>query len=277
MIHTSYGPWALVTGASSGIGRAFAERLSADGLNVVLVGRARERLEEIGTRTTRLNGTDHRVVVADLSTPAGIDEVVRSVQGLDVGLLVSNAGDARPLRFLDESLEDLESQLQLNATSHLHLVHALAPPMAARGSGGIVLTSASGGYHGMPYLANTAAAKGYVFHLGEALHHELKQDGIDVLVLLPGNVDTPIVDRIGLSEIGIPLSLISPERAIKEAMRGLRRGKVSLVPGRSVRTMRRFLPRAMSVRMNGWLMARALDANRPDDVEQPERVGGART
>lgn len=261
MISERYGPWALVTGASSGIGRAFAKQMASDGLNLVLSARSGTVLESLGAELREEFGIDYRVAAVDLSTEAGPQQIIDAVEGLDIGLVISNAGDGRPGPFLEQTAEAHLAQIRLNATSHMLLVRALGAKMVERDSGGIILTSASGGVHGMPFLANTAAAKGYVYHLGEALHHELKPAGIDVLVILPGNVDTPLVDRIGLSRIGIPLPLITPERAVRGSLRALRRGKVSHVPGRSVRIMQRLMPRWLSVRLNGWLMQKAMAAN----------------
>lgn len=261
-----YGPWAVVTGASSGIGHAFARHLAGRGLNLVLAARSADRLRAIGDELHTAHGVEHRVVGVDLAHPDGPDHLMRATADLDVGLLVSNAGDSAPKDFLDHRLAELRTQLRLNAVSHLELVHHFGGRLVRRGRGGILLTSASGGFHGMPHMANDAAAKGYLHHLGEALHHELRPAGIDVTVLMPGNVDTPLVGRLGLDPADFPLPLMSPDAAVAQAMRALESGAVRLVPGRALRVGLRLVPRGASVRLNGRLLARALSRRLADDA-----------
>lgn len=125
----------------------------------------------------------------------------------------------------------------------------------------MILTSASAGFHGLPHMANTAAAKGYLHHLGEALHHELAPAGVDVTVLLPGSVDTPIVARIGLTASDLPVPLMAPSVAVTQAMHALAAGTATIVPGRAIRVALRVTPRRVLVRLNGKLMARAMARN----------------
>lgn len=258
MIEQRYGPWAVVTGASSGIGYAFAEHLARTGLNLVLASRSTDRLHAIGLDLAARHGIDHRAVGVDLSSPDGPQALIAATADLDVGLLVSNAGDSAPGDFLDHPVEALHRQMRLNATSHLDLARHYGERLVARGGGGIILTSATGGFHGMPHMAHDAAAKGYVHHLGEALHHELGPAGVDVTVLMPGNVDTPLVTRLGFEASDFPLALMPAEAAVSQAMRALAAGRVRIVPGRALRVMLRLAPRATSVRLNGRLLARAM-------------------
>lgn len=269
MITDVYGPWAVVTGASSGIGRAFAEHLAGEGVHVVLAARSADRLRDVGRELTATHGVDHRVVAVDLSDGSGAQTLVHATEDLDVGLLVSNAGDGVPKDFLDHELTELHGQLTLNAISHLDLVHHFGRRLVDRGRGGIILTSASGGRHGIPHMANTAAAKGYLYHLGEALHHELAPAGVGVTVLLPGNVDTPIVGRIGLRPSDFPLPFIAADVAVEQAMRALISRTATLVPGRALRLALSAIPRGASVRLNGRLMARAMARNTLTTAVEP--------
>lgn len=265
-----YGPWAVVTGASSGIGRAFADHLARAGIHLVLASRSSQRLAAVGAALTAAHGVEHRVVPVDLTDPASPGVLIDATDGLDVGLLVSNAGEAVAKDFLDHSLDELQRQVVLNATSHLELTYRFGQRLVARGRGGIVLTSASGGFHGLPHMANAAAAKGYVHHLGEALHHELAPAGVDVTVLMPGNVDTPLVEHIGLDPASLPL--MPAELAVRQAMRALRSGTATLVPGRAVRWSMRLMPRKLSIRVNGALMRRAaatVASRTPQPVGEP--------
>jgi hypothetical protein len=148
-------------------------------------------------------------VTVDLSDPAGAAALL--ADDLDIGLLVSNAGTGRPGPLLDQPLDDLHRRFTLNAVMHLDLVHAFAGRFVARGRGGIVLTSALAAFQGLPNMAHDAAAKAYVLNLGEALHHELAPAGVDVTVLLPGSVDTPVIDALGLRAQPCPSARSRPK------------------------------------------------------------------
>jgi short-subunit dehydrogenase len=254
---SSYGPWAVVTGASSGIGRAFAEQLAAAGLNLVLASRSTERLEALGRSLESTHGVGYRVVTADLSKPDGSSAIIDATKDLDVGLLVSNAGSGRPGRYVDQELGELHSRLVLNATAHLELAHAFGRRLSARGRGGIVIVSALGAQHGIPNMAHDAAAKGYALNLGVALHYELAPAGIDVTVMMPGNVDTPIIEAFGIDRASMPIRPQPAERAVRETLAALVKHRPILIPGRMMRLMTRLLPRTTAIRMNGRMLGQA--------------------
>jgi len=254
---SSYGPWAVVTGASSGIGRAFAEHLAAAGLDLVLAARSTDKLEALGNALSRAHGVAYRVITADLSRPEGAAAVIDATRDLDIGLLVSNAGGGRPGPLLDQSLDDLHRRFTLNATTHLDLVHAFGQRFVARGRGGIVLVSALGAIHGLPNMAHESAAKAYVLNLGEALHYELAPTGVDVMVLLPGNVDTPIIDSYGIDRAAMPIRPQPADSAVRETVRAFLKGRPMHIPGRAMRIMTRLLPRSRSVRLNGRMLGQA--------------------
>src|SRR6202035_5611732 len=157
----SYGPWAVVTGASSGIGKAFAGQLAAAGLNLVLAAGSAGDLDARGQALAGAHGISYRAVTVDLSDPGGAAALLVATGDLDIGLLVSNAATGRPGRLLDQPLDDLHRRFTLNAVTHLDLVHAFGRRFAARGRGGIILTSALGALQGLPNMAHDAAAKAY--------------------------------------------------------------------------------------------------------------------
>jgi uncharacterized protein len=254
---SSYGPWAVVTGASSGIGRAFAEHLAAAGLNLVLAARSTDRLHTLGDDLARAHGITYRVVTVDLSQPDGATALIDATADLDVGLLISNAGGGHPGRLLDQARDDLYRRLTLNATTHLDLLLGFAPRLVARERGGIVLVSALGAVHGLPNMAHESAAKAYVLNLGEALHYELGPAGVNVTVMLPGNVDTPIIDAFGLDRAALPIRPQPAAQAVRETMAALRRGRPMHIPGRLMRVMTRFTPRSRLVRINGRMLGQA--------------------
>jgi uncharacterized protein len=256
---SSYGSWAVVTGASSGIGLAFARRCATDGLNVVLAARSADRLRALGRE---LPAVDHRVVPVDLSHPDGAAELLAATADLDVGLLVSNAGDGRPGRFLDQEPDDLRQRLTLNTVTHLELAHAFGRRFVARGGGAMVLVAALGAIHGLPNMAHESASKAYVLNLGEALHHELAAAGVKVTVMLPGNVDTPIIDRFGLDRARLPIRPFQVGKAVDQTVHALLAGRATIIPDRRVRVAARLTPRGVSIRMNGRMLGEAATALR---------------
>jgi hypothetical protein len=254
---SAYGSWAVITGASSGIGRAFAEYCAADGLNLVLAARSTDRLTDLGRELTRTNKIEHRVVTVDLSRTDGAAALLAACHGLDVGLLISNAGNGHPGRFLDQDLPDLHQRLTLNTTTHLELAHGFGRRFVQRGRGAMVLVSALGAVHGLPNMAHESAAKSYVLNLGEALHHELRPAGVKVTVMLPGNVDTPIIERFGLDRTSLPIRPLPAATAVRQAIHALNAGHARIVPDRRLRTLTRVTPRRISIRMNGRLLGQA--------------------
>ena len=253
----SYGPWAVVTGASSGIGKAFADHLAAAGLNLVLAARSTGKLDALGQALADSHGVSYRVVTVDLSDPAGAMALLAATDDLDIGLLVSNAGSGHPGPLLDQPLDDLHRRFTLNAVTHLDLVHTFASRFVARGRGGIVLTSALGALQGLPNMAHDSAAKAYVLNLGEALHYELAPAGVDVIVLLPGSVDTPIIDALGLRGAALPIRPQPAEAAVRESVTAFLKHRPLYIPGRPMRIMTRLTPRSLSVRMNGRMLGQA--------------------
>jgi len=254
MMQTTFGPWAVVTGASSGIGEAFARALAADGVHLVLAARRTERLAALGAELTRAHGIEHRALTVDLAHPDGPATVVEATVDIDVGLLVSNAGAGHPGRFVEQDLDDLHRRMRLNAIAHLDLAHAFSRRLVARGRGGIVLVSALGASAGIPNMGHEAGSKAYVDALGTAMHHELAGSGIRVLVMRPGNVDTAVIDSFGLDREDLPLRPITPAAAVAETLAALRKGRAAHLPDRRMRLLNRLMPTPLAIRMNGRML-----------------------
>jgi uncharacterized protein len=255
-----FGPWAVVTGASSGIGREFARQLAAAGINVVLVARRLAMLQDLDAALAEHYGVDSRAVGVDLSNPGAPTLIADATADIDVGLLVSNAGAALPGPFLDSDLQAQRAILRLNTAAHLGQAHHFGERLARRGRGGIVLVSALGATHGVPGLANTAATKAYVASLGAGLHVELAKHGVHVTVLHPGPTRTPALAELCLHPDKMPIAPMAPEDCVGEALRALAHNRARCIPGRINRVSAALLPPAWT----RWMMARIL--SRPASV-----------
>jgi short-subunit dehydrogenase len=210
-----FGEWALVTGASSGIGASFARQIAADGMKVVLVARREDRLATLASEIEREFEVETRVVLADLGAPGGAGEVLTAVADLEVGLLINNAGRGYAGRFDLLDGETLRRQLVLNCEAPLVLTHALVQGMRERGRGGILFTGSLAGRLPLPLHSVYSATKAFDRILGEALWAELRASNIDVTVLEPGSTETEFQEIAG--ELAHP-----GQDADEVAKRGLR-------------------------------------------------------
>ncbi len=177
---TRYGQWAVITGASSGIGREIAISAARTGLKVALVARSQEPLRQLAQQ---LKG---EAIPLDLTRPSAPDTLLETLGNRSIGLLVNAAGFGSGGPFLSSSLSNELGMLELNCLAVLSLTHAFAQRFAAQRHGGIILFSSIVAWQGVPYSANYAATKAYTQSLGEALHRELKPYGVDVLTAAPG-------------------------------------------------------------------------------------------
>jgi uncharacterized protein len=228
-----YGPWALVTGASSGIGEAFAHELASDGLNVILVARRRQKLENLASQLTQKYGVEAAIIEADLSTENGVEKVIDDSKTFDVGLLINNAGFISMGKFIEIPFEKATSNTYLNIVAPARLAHGLGRRFAERGRGGILFTSSMAALQGTGYMSTYAAEKGYQLLLGESLNLELKDKGVDVTVLLPGQTESEIASKMvvdGFVEGALPISNMKAETVARIALDALGQ-KAVVVPG----------------------------------------------
>jgi short-subunit dehydrogenase len=188
-----YGPWAVVAGASEGIGSSVARLLGERGVNVVLTARRQAVLDEVGATVA----TETRTVALDLSLPGADAALAAATDDLEVGLLIYNAGaDPHASRFLDKPLAAWQELVGRNVNTVLWACHHFGSRMADRGRGGIVLVTSGAAWVGSDYLAAYGASKAFDLILGEALWAELRPLGIDVLSMILGPTDTPAFRRI---------------------------------------------------------------------------------
>jgi short-subunit dehydrogenase len=237
-----FGPWALITGASSGIGREFANEIAAARINVALVARRQAMLEAVGAELSQKYKVKHRVIVADLAEAGFIAELAEATADLDIGLVISNAGSANPGRFTDKAREELAMTLRLSALAHAELALHFGGKLAKRGRGGIVFVGAMGADTGAPYMAHDGGAKAYVQSLGLALHEELKPKGVYVTVLTPGPTDTPVLAKFGLDPRTMSLKPMQAGQAAREGLEALSTNRALMIPGRMNRIARAILP-----------------------------------
>ena len=249
-----FGPWAVLTGASSGIGKEFARQLAANGLHLVLVARRLRLLEALGQQLNQAHGIDYRAVGLHLTKDDFMKPPDEATHNLDIGLLISDAGAGGPEEFLAADRHMLRQVLQLNAIAHLELAHHYGRRLAQRGRGGILLVSTMGARQAVPYAANLAAAKAYVLSLGEALHVEFKAVGVQVTVLLPGAIDTAAAREFGFDQANPPMRLMSPEQCAAEGLAALSANRATHIAGRTNRIMAAVMPRSVVSSMFGKMM-----------------------
>lgn len=244
-----FGPWALVTGASSGIGEAFARQLAANHFNLVLVARRGPLLEQLGVELRATYGIDTRVVVLDLTSNDVLTPVRVATDDLDIGLVISNAGGPLPGEFLSQPKDVLFSQVRLDVTAPLELIHHFGPKLAARGRGGLILVSAMGATGGLPLMAITSAGKSFVESLGRSLHGEFTKLGINTTVLIVGPTDTRVIDMVGLDRRKLPIKPQSADATAAEALAALIANRPTLLSGWVNRLVQRTMPSALTTRL----------------------------
>ena len=186
-----YGPWALIAGASTGLGAAFANEVASRGVNVVLLARRTELLEETAKSIRESYGVSVRPVTVDLAAPDLWDRVAAATDDLELGMLIYNAMYDPLGRFIDVPLEEHLLAIAVNCTAPTILTHHLGRKMAARGRGNIVLVSSMAALQGLKIFASYGAGKAYELILAEGLWDELRDRGVDVLGYVVGATNTP--------------------------------------------------------------------------------------
>jgi short-subunit dehydrogenase len=249
-LYETYGPWALVTGAARGLGAGFAEKIAAAGLNLLLVDVDAESLEERGAALRESHGVEVRTLALDLRREDFLDELMPRIEGLEINLLVNNAGIAKVAPFLPQARTFLVDQVHVNVRAVLLLTHAIANTMLERGRGGIIIVSSGAAWNGSALNANYAATKAYDLVFAESLWAELGPMGIDVLGFMPTSTDTT---ALWSETPNSPRRMVmGVEETVETAFAHLGRGP-SIFAGRMNRVahrfMRTFLPRSALIRI----------------------------
>jgi short-subunit dehydrogenase len=200
MFADQYGPWALIAGGSEGVGESFALKLAARGVNLVLVARKPDPLEALAGRIREVGTVEVRTLAQDLTAPDMLEKVTAATVGLDIGLLIYNAGSVSHFSpFLDDTLEETMRMVRLGVVAPTLLAHHYGSHMRKRGRGGIILIGSMAGYAGAPDEIVYSAGKAYSRTLAEGLWYELKPFNVHVLGLIMGLTRTPAMDRLGLN------------------------------------------------------------------------------
>jgi short-subunit dehydrogenase len=228
-------PVAVVTGASSGIGAAFARVLASRGHDLVLVARNEARLRELGDTLAVEHSAKSEVLSADLETDAGVERVVARLRdgARPVALLVNNAGFGTTGRFHELPVEQERAEIRLNILSLVELTHAALGPMVERGHGGVINVSSVGAYQPTPLSATYAATKAFVSSFTNAVYEELRGTGVKAMVLAPGFTHTEFHVRAGVENKDQTPGFLwqSADDVASIAMKAYDRGRAVCVPG----------------------------------------------
>jgi uncharacterized protein len=259
--------WAVVTGASSGIGAEFARELSRRGYPVLAVARRRERLDTLAMETSGMEGRI-QALVADLTTEQGIAEVVRQIDSLgQVELLVNNAGIAPAGDFLETISDKQVAAIRLNVEGIVRLTHAALQGMVRRRQGGIINLASVAAFQPFPHFAVYAASKAFVLSFTEALAVETKGKGVRILALCPGNVATEMdVFSHNQGLLG-KLPSLTAKQVVKTGLKALEAGRVVKIVG-GLSSFLPFFDRIMPRAMVRWMMG--VSAKAPQSASRQE-------
>ncbi len=244
-----HGPWALVAGASEGLGAAFADGVAAAGLDVILVARSESKLRDRARAIESSHGVRALPIVMDLAR-ADVAEALRDAVGdREVGTLIYDAAYSPIGPFLERPLSEALTAVDVNVRGPLALSHAFGGLMATRGRGAIVLISSLSGFHGTALVTTYAGTKAFERIFAEGLWDELRETGVDVLCSCPGTVRTPRYQASTDREVG---PVMEAEDVVRETLAAIGKGP-TLVPGRASRAARvllgRLLPGRVAVRL----------------------------
>jgi hypothetical protein len=255
-------PVALVTGASSGIGEAFARALAERGHDLVVVARDADRLRALAARLEADHGAATEVLGADLAAPDGVARVEARLGRADepVELLVNNAGFGTSGTFTDLPVDGEDAEIRLNVLALVRLTHAALGPMVRRGHGGVINVSSVAAYQATAGSATYGATKAFVSNFTNALHEELRGTGVKMMVLAPGYTHTEFHARAGIAGKGMPEFLWQDaDEVVERALQVYDKGRAVCVPGAINQTAAAFsasLPAGVTRRVAGIVTRR---------------------
>lgn len=247
------GKTALVTGASFGIGEAFARRLAAEGANVIVTARSQDRLAKLAEELRTRHGVKVSVVVADLAEDSGPETILRATEGSGqpVDLLINNAGFGVVGDFADLPLAQQQLMIQVNVTALVTVSHLFLQPMLQRRSGAIVHVSSTAAFQGVPYMAAYAATKAFILNFSEGLWAECAAHGVRIQALCPGATATNFQQVAGTAPLRDHSKMQTPEEVVAASLQGLAQNQSVVVSGLANQAMlfaERFVPRQFVTR-----------------------------
>lgn len=255
------GKWALVTGGSSGLGVDFARELADRGMNLILVARREEKLEEVKVKLVEEYGVEVIVLSRDLSKRDAPRQLYGEIQdrGLAIEILVNNAGFGMYGKFQDQDLDALQDMIDLNVRTLTSLTHLVLPGMLERGSGYVLQVASNAAFQPSPGYAAYGGTKSYVHSFSQAVSYELRDTPVRMTVVSPGPTRTEFhdVSSQGRDNWYIQMQLMSSEKVTRTAIRALFQGKPGVVPGWINKTAAWFaqrLPRRWAAALAGWTM-----------------------
>jgi short-subunit dehydrogenase len=273
-LHDFVGAWALVTGASSGIGREFACRLAAEGLNLVLVARREPQLATLADELARRHGCRTLVVPADLGDPLAAQAIRRQIKakGVTIRLLVNNAAAGRWGPFEDTPAETYEAMIRLNVAAPVSLCYRFLADLASYPSSAVINVSSPAAFQPVPYMAVYAASKAFVQSFSQALHGEWQGRGILVQTLVPGPTESEFDEKAGAYDSALTADRADPAVAVQAALAHLDRDRPVVVSAKGTVKQRLFAalaPPRMVIREVGKMF-------RPAELRSSRRRGGGR-
>lgn len=235
---------ALITGASSGIGEAFAYELAKQGANLVLTARSADKLQILANKISKEYNVKVSVFTGDLSqkdTPQKLYNQIKQA-GLSVDLLVNNAGFGKWVNFLDESMEDYDEMIEVNINALVKLCHLVLPEMLQKGDCGIINVASTGALQPCPYVATYCASKSFVLDFSEALYGEYSKRGVTITALCPGNTTTGFQSVAKANTKGMAAD--TPETVARQGISALLKNKSFKIVG-TANYLQSFLPRLL--------------------------------
>jgi uncharacterized protein len=246
MLEEKYGKWALVTGASSGIGKSFAKYLASKGINIVMISRSEPRLYEVSEEIIKTYSVLTIILPADLSKEESVNKIVQRLENIQVGILVNNAGYSLTGDFIDGSLDAQTDLMKINSLIPMQLSYYFAKKMKAFGKGAIINIASVSGFMPLPGWNVYAAAKAFLISFSKSLWYELKTHNIDVLVVCPGAAKTEFY-KVSKTK----LRGIDPDELVIESFKNLGKKPIAYFgfSNRFIAFVMKFLPSKISLKL----------------------------
>ncbi|MFX1536566.1 MAG: SDR family NAD(P)-dependent oxidoreductase [Promethearchaeota archaeon] len=245
---------AFITGATSGIGKAFAKKFASEGYDLIITGRRKQLIKSVADKISKKYGVNVEVIIIELSDDDDLDKLVQKVKATkNLDILVNNAGFATEKKFHEEDIKDQEAMVKVHVLAIIKLVHAAIPNMLERGKGTIINVSSIGAFAASPRNATYSGTKAFINAFTESLHLELLKTGIKVQTLCPGLTRTDFHEKMGYDNSKLHknrgiIRWMSPEEVVAISLRDLKIGRVISVPGfwnNLLKNLARLVPRTI--------------------------------